>query len=615
MELESTEIFKNFTTEDYLNTTKPFEALYKFKDDKFTMERMSVVASQMAKKAGISNFKSLFKAYCDSLKKSTKASIMGNVTAFTGQELELDSGKWHADDFGVSRESANEYGEIQACVHPIMPVQRLVNIDTNTEKLKIAYRKGGIWRHVIADRETLSSNKIISLSNSGIAVNSENCRHLISYLHDIENINYDIIPEAKSIGRLGWIEGHGFSPYDEELLFDGEASYKKIFTSVKEHGSLKGWKEVAGVCRKNLYARLVLDASFASALVQPLGTLPFFVHMWGSKSGTGKTVALMLATSVWANPKKGNYWSTFDSTGVGQELTAGFLNSMPLILDELQLVKDKKNFDKTVYSLAEGVGRTRGAKTGGLQNTATWGNTIITTGEMPMTGFSSGAGAINRIIELNCNKTIIANGPKVSAALCRHYGFAGHEFVEWLQKDGNMAIAEKAFNLYSEELAKTDATEKQTMAAALLLTADALISSLFFEDKPLKAEDIASALKSDDDLDLCTRAYEFITSKLAMNSRHFDPDNEGNTEMWGLDDDEYYYIIRSKFTELCEEGDFNDKAVLNIFKENEYIMAQKGCTKAKKMFGSTINCVFLKKPDNLGFREIDEEEEAEKPPF
>ena len=77
----------------------------------------------------------------------------------------------------------------------------------------------------------------------------------------------------------------------------------------------------------------------------------------------------MLAASVWANPAIGEYIHTFDSTDVGQEVSAGFVNSMPLILDELQIQKDRKDFDKIVYRLCEGVGRVRGARTGGLQKT------------------------------------------------------------------------------------------------------------------------------------------------------------------------------------------------------------------------------------------------------
>ena len=92
---------------------------------------------------------------------------------------------------------------------------------------------------------------------------------------------------------------------------------------------------------RNPCARIMLAASFASALVEPCDCLPFFVHLWGGTE-SGKTVALMLAASVWASPLMGDYIRTFNSTAVAQELTAGFVNSLPLCYDELQIVKKSK---------------------------------------------------------------------------------------------------------------------------------------------------------------------------------------------------------------------------------------------------------------------------------
>ena len=63
-----------------------------------------------------------------------------SATNFTGQEFALDCGDWTCDDYGVTINDGYR-GEGVACTHPIMPVQRLYNIDSGTEKLKIAYRK------------------------------------------------------------------------------------------------------------------------------------------------------------------------------------------------------------------------------------------------------------------------------------------------------------------------------------------------------------------------------------------------------------------------------------------------------------------------------------------
>ena len=95
--------------------------------------------------------------------------------------------------------------------------------------------------------------------------------------------------------------------------------------------------------------KILLVAAFASVLVEPCSCLPFFVHVCGGTE-TGKTVGLMLAASVWANPEMGKYIHTFNSTAVAQELSAGFVNSLPLILDELQIIKDRKDFDQLYIS-------------------------------------------------------------------------------------------------------------------------------------------------------------------------------------------------------------------------------------------------------------------------
>lgn len=179
-------------------------------------------------------------------------------------------------------------------------------------------------------------------------------------MNDLENLNYDRIPERKSIGRFGYISGEGFSPFVDGLIFDGDANFKTMFHAVRAEGSREEWERVALECRgMSTTARIILAASFASVLLEPLGALPFFVHLWGVDSGTGKTVALMLAASVWADPVMGAYVKTFDATVVGSEKTAAFLNHLPLCLDELQLARDSRGrlqFD--VYKLAQGVGRT-----------------------------------------------------------------------------------------------------------------------------------------------------------------------------------------------------------------------------------------------------------------
>lgn len=601
-----------YEQEDYFESTAPYEDVYQYKDNPFQMERYLSVMSLEARRVGVQNFKKLFNEYVKSLKRSSTEIYVENSTNFQGQPIELDAGEWQADDLAISRGNG-PFGEEIACCHPVLPVERLVNIDTGIEKLKIAYSKGKRWRELIADKKTLASNNsILSLADQGIAVTSENAKALVKYISDLENLNYDKIPEKKSVSRLGYIDGEGFSPYVDGLIFDGDANFRATFESIKSAGSRKSWYAVAQQIRQgNVMARIVLAASFASVLVAPVGALPFFVHLWGGESGTGKTVALMLAASVWGNPEMGRYIQTFNSTVVGREKLASFLNNLPLMVDELQLARDSRgkiSFD--VYSLAEGVGRTRGTKTGGVERTPTWANTILTTGETPITSAGAGAGAINRVIEIECKTAnkIIEDGHGVSSIVKKNYGHAGKEFVTKLyESDANTALAAELYREYFKKFTENDTTEKQAMAAAVIITADWLATQwLFKDDQALTVEDLAKFLASRSSVSAGSRGYQYMCDWVAQNSNRFSIDAKQG-DIYGVIEAETVgtvqtgrdiaYIINTTFRRAAEEAGFSATALLSYLRENNLILTRgRNNTRGKRINGVNVECVALKMP-------------------
>lgn len=593
-----------FSKNDFLMTTAPYEWLYSHKDNRFVLKQFINRMSAQAKSVGVNNLTGLFNAYVASLKNQGQESIPGgNRTDFTGQEMELDCGSWEATDEGIF--GTDKVGfPVTACYHPIMPVQRLVNIDTNVHKIKLAYSLGRRWSSIIEDRSVISDSRaIISLSRYGIAVNSENAKHLVRYLSEVEQMNYDIIPEVSSVGRLGWIDDYGFSPYAGDLVFDGEEEYRTRFESIRFRGDRQKWIECcktvrAGKTKGAVIARIMLAASFASALVKPCNCLPFFVHLWGG-SETGKTVGLLLAASVWADPEIGKYIQTFNATDVGKELGAAFYNSLPLILDELQLVKDnRKDFDKMIYQLSEGVGRARGKKTGGLQKTPTWRNCIMTTGEHPIISPSSGAGAINRTLEIDCHDIHLFDDPKlVAVTLYNNYGFAGREFVEQLMDESAIESARGLQTAMQEELKTEDTMDKQTASAALILAADRMIEKQFFQDGILlQPSDIAPYLVSKQTVNQNARALQYIYDQVNINAGRFSPELSSNGEVWGDQDDQYIYIIKSKFDQLLQDEGYNASAFIGWAKNQGILCCGTDGrpTKVKKILGKSARCVWIK---------------------
>lgn len=606
--------FREYTKKDFLEGTEPYEVLYAHKDDQFVLMQMIEQMADIAAKVKVKNFKALFKRYCEEKKKEEARRYIQNATNFDGQPLILDSGDWFADDNGIRIYTA--LGQMLACIHPLLPTMRLINIDTNTEKLQLAYRKGGIWKKTIADKKTLAAaSSIISLADVGVAVTSENAKWMVRYLHDIENLNYDRIEEKKSVGRLGWIEGYGFSPYVENLVFDGDLTCKGLFESVKTHGSYEKWLELATAIRKeSIYGRLLMAASFASVLVKPLNCLPFFLHLWGGTEA-GKTVGEMLAASLWADPRMGRYIQTFNSTLVGKERAAAFVGNLPLILDELQIAGTQSSFDKDIYMLSEGVGRTRGNKHGGVDLTATWSNCIITNGEMPLASSASGGGAVNRIIEIECEEALFSDPKHVADTLLEHYGFAGKIALDWLlENDENFVMVRRLYQIYMREFDQKDTTGKQSMAMSLILVGDFVLSQAIFQDNEwMKPEDVQRFLKTKQEVSVHERAYEYICETLVANKSRFGETEDDKSEVWGTNDKHYFYVIRSRFEQICKDGGFNSKALLSWMKRTGKIeVPKKGYTKMKRVNGEPIHCVWVikVKDDNYGFEQIGLQEES-----
>jgi uncharacterized protein (DUF927 family) len=70
-------------------------------------------------------------------------------------------------------------------------------------------------------------------------------------------------------------------------------------------------------------------------------------------------------------------------------------------LDERQVIGDKQGFiDSLIYLLGLDKGKTRGAKSGGLQDFNYWRSIVLTNGEMPLSNSSSSAGIRTRALEI-----------------------------------------------------------------------------------------------------------------------------------------------------------------------------------------------------------------------
>lgn len=552
--------------------------------------------------------------------KRSEPSILDNWTNFSGSPYNrMQCRNWIATDEGIFIRNPNPGApDIQACYHPILPVERLKNLETGKEQIKLAYKRNGSWKELIVPKGIVTSqSKIVSLSELGISVTSENAKYLVKYLADVENLNDDYIDIQYSSSKLGWI-GDGFLPYDTEIVFDGDIRFRQQFEAIQDNGSRELWYEHIKEIRRSgrIEPKFMLAASFASILVNVLGGLPFFVDLWGETEG-GKTVTLMVAASVWANPSESRYIGDFKTTDVALEAKADMLNNLPMILDDTSKLsaRIRDNFEGIVYDLCSGKGKSRSNKELGINRENRWSLAILTNGERPLQSYVSQGGALNRILEVECGEKVYSDPQNTAEILKKNYGFAGKDFVKAIKEIGIDQI-KKVQKEIQRELFSDNKMQKQSISLSIVLTADKIATDYLFKDECyISLEEAKNTLIDRNEVSDNERCYRYLVDKVVMNEQRFDYDT--HCEKWGVTEPpnhecEFMLAIfhSSAFDQLCEEGGFSKKSFLSWAKKKDLIITEDGrTTKLKSIGGVKTRCVFLKivddiNQDNTEFTEI-----------
>lgn len=564
-----------------------FEELFAIEDEFDRADHLIALterAFDLGKTCG-ENFKKkarAFKRQFEKEKKGKKESLQAGMTEFGYYQdgRELNCGTWIANRNGVYQ--YNPYGIANlACYHPILITQILRNAETKKQKVKLAYQVAGEWSEIVVDKSLISSaSKITALSEYGIHATSENAKFLVKYLSDIENLNINDIERKVSTSKFGWIGGD-FIPYGMDIEFDGKERFHELFESVAENGSWEKWLEcVKTVRRSGRKEPLVyLAGSFASVLLCQLDLLPFVINVW-EESGKGKTVSMMVAASVWGDPRIGKFMTDVESSGVGFEVRSDILNHLPLIVDDLSKVKEKYKdaFTDIIYAWCSGKGKDRSDQNLGLRRSCTWNNITMTSYERPLTTENMRGGAVNRVLDFQAEPGNIfskEDGNATATAIKRNYGFAGRKFVEVVRSAGARQIRE----LQQFFLQKIDAycgihgqekEDKQKLPLSILLAADKLATDHIFQDGVyLDFEWCVRQLKNKDDVSENQRAYESIMDDVSIHVNNFVPDDNGKYrgEFWGGMKNGYVYIIPSVFNQISERYNFSATAFLRWAKE------------------------------------------------
>ena len=580
----------NELTVNELTSAKFYELLSESKEYQNAMTRgeLEFKILEQAKALGVrqhvfDQLKVLKRAMAEKQKK--KQSVEG-VTDFgpdiTGKEYtNMYCGSWIATDDGIYSMESSKANQI-ACYHPILPIRRMRNVETGEEQVTLAYKRGenGLWQEITVPKEVVANSRQITvLAKYGLGITSETARLLVRYIATVESRNEDFITLVKSSSKLGWHEKK-FLPYDDGIVFDAELRFPQIFNSINEHGSYDTWLNHVRGIRSNNYIepRIALAASFASVIIKFLNIASVIVDFNGATEA-GKTVMLMLATSVWACPDEGQYMGDFLTTDAELEVRCDMLNNLPLVLDDTSKMKKniKDNIEQVIYNLSSGSGKKRSNKELGSERVRTWKNAVIISGERPLNSFVEQGGAINRIIEVDVTEIRLFEDPSETADLIRdNYGFAGKIFVEAV-KEMTVSEIRSMHEKYVNELKTEDTMQKQVLSMAAILVADEIAEKAVFGDgRNLSAKDVSKYLTKRSQVEEGARCYEYLLSILEEKGQHFDL-QFGNIDQWGTityeDGIEWINFYVNAFNDRVNEAGFSRKAFTSWAMRNGILRA------------------------------------------
>lgn len=232
-----------------------------------------------------------------------------------------------------------------------------------------------------------------------------------------------------------------------------------------------------------------------------------------------------------------------------------------------------------------------------------------------MTDTASGAGAVNRVIDIECksSQAVIHDGQRISTAVKRNYGFAGRKFVEKLYEPGVVDEVSERYRDLFRTLSEQDTTEKQAMAAAAIVLADELACQWIFNgtQQPLAIEQISEFLASKAAVSAGDRGYKYLCDWVTQNSNKLCGRSENpNAEVLGALEPGRAYIIRSVFERILTEAGYSTAAMISYLKQERLIETRgRNNTRGKRINGIPTECFCLLLP----VVELEDEEAEELP--
>jgi hypothetical protein len=234
-------------------------------------------------------------------------------------------------------------------------------------------------------------------------------------------------------------------------------------------GNLSAWQNViqmiVGKNRPDILLGLLV--SFGAPLMSIVGNglNGLVLHLQSHDSGTGKSVSLELASSVYGHPQ--HYGVSVGTSDVAAQYRMGMLHSLPWVMDEVtSRMRDIRGNDQNwinrlLMDITQGKGKERleGSTITERKNITTWETlALMSSNTSIIDALTARAykteGEFMRLLEIGMHEKLELDNSEAAvwAQLNMNYGTAGAQYIRWLVR--NTRVAKDIFKAVKAKLQK-----------------------------------------------------------------------------------------------------------------------------------------------------------------
>jgi len=364
-----------------------------------------------------------------------------------GNDRHYQAGTWY---HGIKRTGPDETEIHVDCwiCSPLNVEAETVNSEDGSIGRLLSFRYRGRRVEWVMPMEALAGkgeDVMKALMRQGLTIEYHQRRHIAPYLASHHFPARVIATTTKP----GWHESGAFVLPSrviggDNVRFQDSGRSISIFAC---KGTSTAWQaDVASRCIGNPVLILSVCCALAGPLLAKVGVNGGGIHLVGDSS-SGKSLAQLLAASVWGNP--GTFAASWDVSKGGIEIEAASRNDTVLILDEIKRA-DPKRVQEMAYAIANGMGKSTMTREREGRAKLTWRVLALSSGERSLSehaaiaGNGAHAGAELRMVDVNAGTRTHRAFDDVQGmtgqefhrvltdAVSRHYGHLGPEFVERL---------------------------------------------------------------------------------------------------------------------------------------------------------------------------------------